>query len=303
MTAHESVGLLRTGCIVLLGIAAASVGFGLALAPSRPASRLGLRGLKRQRALASNPLWRALEPLVRWLGVRVAGLLPDALRQRLDRQVALAGDVLGLTAEEYVATLCLSGVAGGVVALAINATAGLALNLALMLFVPLGVALPYLQITSAGQDRVIAISRGLPFAIDLLAMAMAAGVDFPGAVRQVVEKAPNPSDPSIEELTLLLQGLNVGRSRREVLEEFALRAPCEAVTQFTGAVIQAEKRGNPLAEVLQIQASTYRTRRSAKGEEAAAKASVQMIAPLFLVFVSVLLLIVGPMVVKLSNLE
>ena len=77
---------------------------------------------------------------------------------------------------------------------------------------------------------------------------------------------------------------------------------CDAVLEFTGALIQAEQRGNPIGEVLQIQAGTYRTRRSVNAEEAAAKAGVQMTAPLFLVFVSVLMLVLGPMLVGLSNM-
>ena len=87
-----------------------------------------------------------------------------------------------------------------------------------------------------------------------------------------------------------------------MLRELSRRAPCDAVLEFTGALIQAEQRGNPIGEVLQIQAATYRTRRSVNAEEAAAKAGVQMTAPLFLVFVSVLMLVLGPMLVELKGL-
>jgi tight adherence protein C len=211
--------------------------------------------------------------------------------------------VLGLTAEEYLAIVLLSGVAGVVAAVLLAACVGFSLGLALILLVPLGAALPYMQISGMGQDRLVAISRGLPFVVDLMAMAMSAGLDFPGAVRQVVEKSANPKDPMTEEFSLLLQGLQIGRSRREVLEELARRAPCDPIIEFTGAVIQAEMRGNPLGEVLQIQAATYRTRRSVRAEEAAAKAGVQMTLPLLLVFISVLMLVTGPMIVKIMNMQ
>jgi len=286
-----------------VGVAAALLAFGLAVAPSRPSNRLGLRGLKRQRSLIASPLWRQLEPLVRWLGVRLSGVLPEATRTRLDTQISLAGDVLGMTSDEYVALTLVSAVAGVGVAVVVASLGGLSINLALLLSVPATGMIPYLQVTGKGQQRLVAISRGLPFVIDLMAMAMSAGIDFPGAVRQVVEKSPNPEEPTVEELSLLLQGLQIGRSRREVLEEFARRAPCDAVLEFTGAVIQAEQRGNPLSDVLQIQATTYRTRRSVKAEEAAAKAGVQMTGPLFLVFVSVLLLVMGPLVLKVMSIQ
>lgn len=298
-----SLATYRIATVVAVFATVAFLSFALATAPTQPGSRLGLRGLKRQRALANSPLWRTVEPFVRWLGVRLRGLITREVRERLDRQISLAGDAMGLTAEEFVALSALSLVAGTAFALAVTGPTGLSVNLALTLFVPIAASAPYLQISGLAQDRLVAISRGLPFAIDLLAMAMSAGLDFPGAVRQVVEKAPNPEDPTIEEMSLLLQGLQIGRSRREVLEEFARRAPCDAVLEFTGAVVQAEQRGNPLSDVLQIQAATYRTRRSVNAEEAAAKAGVKMTGPLFLAFVSVLLLVMGPLVVKLKGMD
>lgn len=286
-----------------LAASAAALGFALTLAPSRVVSRLGLRGLKRQRALEQSSIWRAVEPLVRWLGVRFGSVLSGAQRERIERKLALAGDVMGLIPEELVALSLLSTIGGVGLALAFASVAEVSINLLLMLFLPVGALLPHFQITGMGRDRLVAISRGLPFVVDLMGMAMSAGLDFPGAVRQVVEKAPNQSDPTIEELTLALQGMQIGRSRQDVLRELARRAPCDAVLEFTGALIQAELRGNPIGEVLQIQAGTYRTRRSVNAEEAAAKAGVQMTAPLFLVFVSVLMLVLGPMLVGLKGLS
>jgi tight adherence protein C len=286
-----------------LALTVAALGFALTLAPSRVVSRLGLRGLKRQRALEQSAVWRAVEPLVRWLGVRFGSLLGGAQRESIERKLSLAGDVMGLIPEELVALSLLSMVGGLGLALAFANVGDISVNLLLMLFLPLGALLPHFQITGMGRDRLVAISRGLPFVVDLMGMAMSAGLDFPGAVRQVVEKAPNQNDPTVEELTLALQGMQIGRSRQDVLRELARRAPCDAVLEFTGALIQAEQRGNPIGEVLQIQASTYRTRRSVNAEEAAAKAGVQMTAPLFLVFVSVLMLVLGPMLVGLKGLS
>jgi len=286
----------------MLALTTAALGFALTLAPSRVASRLGLRGLKRQRALEQSALWRGLEPVVRWLGVRFGAVLSAGQRERIDRKLSLAGDVMGLTPEELVALSLLSTAGSVGLALAFASVGEVRVNLLLMLFLPVGALLPHFQIGGMGRDRLVAISRGLPFVVDLMGMAMSAGLDFPGAVRQVVEKAPNQDDPTIEELTLMLQGLQIGRSRQEVLRELARRAPCDAVLEFTGALIQAEQRGNPIGEILQIQAGTYRTRRSVNAEEAAGKAGVKMTAPLFLVFVSVLMLVLGPMLVGLKGL-
>jgi tight adherence protein C len=157
--------------------------------------------------------------------------------------------------------------------------------------------------TSESARRLKQINRGLPFAVDLMALAMSAGLDFPGAIRQVVEKSSDPEDALIEELTRILQELQLGRTRRQALLEFGARAPTNQVTEFVNAVIQAEERGNPVADVLQIQAGVSRQRRSVMAEETAAKAGVQMVGPLFLLFGCIMLLVVAPIVIKLANAE
>jgi tight adherence protein C len=158
-----------------------------------------------------------------------------------------------------------------------------------------------MTISSTAADRFKEVNRRLPYAIDLLALAMGAGLDFPGAVRQVVEKSGAPDDALVEEFTLMLQGLQVGRTRRQALEEFASRVPSDAVNEFVGSVVQAELRGNPVANVLRIQAEVSRQRRSVRAEEAASKAGVAMVAPLMMVFVCILILIVAPMIMKLQQ--
>lgn len=290
---------LKVATLAALVTALFSLVYGIASAPTRVATRLGLRGLKRQRALAQNEAWASIEPLVRWLGVRVSGIPSDEQREALDRQINLAGDYLGLTAEEYLALSLLSA-GGGVIA---GAIAGYVLELGGLLAVAglmLGGALPYMQVSGTSQERLKTISRGLPYVIDLMALSMGAGLDFPGAVRQVVEKSSNPDDPLVEEFTLILQTIGLGRTRKEALLEFSRRAPVEAVIEFTNALIQAEERGNPVAEVLSIQAAVSRQRRSVRAEEAAAKAGVQMVGPLMLVFFCVMGLLLGPALMTIT---
>jgi tight adherence protein C len=283
-----------------VGVALFLVIYAMASSPTRIASRLGLRGLKRQRALSEPGIWPTLEPLVRWLGVRVSGFLPDERRNQLDQQITQAGDLLGLTVDEYLALCILSCI--GMVIMGFGAAYMLDNYSIPILCIPLGAALPYVQISGYAQDRLKNISRGLPYVIDLMALGMGAGLDFPGAVRQVIEKSSNPSDPIVEEFTLILQSINLGQTRKECLLEFSRRAPVEAVKEFVGALVQAEERGNPVADVLQIQATSSRTRRSVRAEEMAAKAGVAMTGPLVLVFATVMILIMGPMAMKMGDM-
>lgn len=292
----QALRLLAPGFIV---IGVALLVHTVVSAPTRTASRLGLRGLKRTRVLAENELWASVEPVVRWLGVRLSGIPTDEQRASMEKHISLAGDYMGLTADEYLALSVLSTIVGG----AMGAVLGFLLDMGgLMVIVGLGLgaAMPYFQISGVSTERLKAISRGLPYTIDLMALAMSAGLDFPGAVRQVVEKSSNPDDPIVEEFTLILQTLNLGRTRRDALIEFARRCPAEAVTEFVNALIQAEERGNPVAEVLVIQATVSRTRRSVNAEEKAAKAGVKLVGPLMLVFFCVMGLLLGPALLKIS---
>lgn len=290
---------IRYAVPALFAIALMTLVYGIASAPTRTASRLGLRGLKRTRVLAQNEIWAGIEPLVRWLGVRVSGIPTDEQRATLEKQIALAGDYMGMTADEYLALSILSAVGGGVA----GAVAGYMLDmggLTVIVGVMLGAAGPYMQISGVAQERLKNVSRGLPYVIDLMALAMGAGLDFPGAVRQVVDKSSNPDDPIVEEFTLILQTLNLGRTRKDALQEFAKRCPVDAVTEFVNALVQAEERGNPVAEVLSIQAAVSRTRRSVRAEEMAAKAGVKLVGPLMLVFFCVMGLLLGPALMKIS---
>lgn len=292
--------IYRFGAAGMIFFSLAIASYSVASAPTRVASRLGLRGLKRQRALQSNDGWAAIEPLVRWLGVRVSGIPSEEQRAALDKQISLAGDFLGLTAEEYLALYIISSLGGGSVGL----VAGYFLDMTVLLGIVglvIGAVAPYMVVSGEAQERIKNISRGLPYVIDLMALAMGAGLDFPGAVRQVVDKSSNPEDPLVEEFTLILQTLNLGRTRKDALVMFAERAPAASVSEFVNALVQAEERGNPVAEVLLIQAGTSRTRRSVRAEELAAKAGVKMTGPLMLIFLAVLALIVAPAMMNITE--
>jgi tight adherence protein C len=273
----------------------------VASVPSVAPSYLGIRGLQRLRAVQRNGMFRQLEPVLRWLGARIKPLLNEGLRARIDRQVTLSGDFWGLLPEECVALTLFSLLAG----LSAGATYGALLErgfLYVILGGLVGGMLPYLQLTGIEQERRKRVQNGLPYVIDLLSLGLSAGLDFPGALRQVIEKSSSGSgDALIAELSLILQELEVGKTRKQALEQLSLRVPCEVVREFVGAVTQAEERGNPLGHVLEIQAEASRQRRSTRAEEAASRASVKMLGPMVLVFASILLLIVSPMFLQIQG--
>lgn len=261
---------------------------------------LGHRGLKRKKALEAGGGFAMIEPLMRMIAGWISHLPLARYRERVDKLIVHAGDWLGLTADEFFALCVLS--CGGFVVMGIFAAdfVGFGPSLAIF-FAAMGAMVPYTRLTGEVQNRYRMVDRRLPAGIDLASLCMGAGLDFPGAIRQIVDKTPDKDDPLIEELGRLLQELELGRTRRQALESFAERVPTDAVKDFVGAVIQAEEKGNPLAEVLRIQAGMLRMRRSVMAEESAAKAAVRMIAPLMLIFCSIILLLLGPFIIKHMN--
>jgi tight adherence protein C len=269
-------------------------------APVGNANYLGLRGLQRTRAERDNPLFRQLEPTLRWLGAHLKPLLSESLRRRVDRQITLSGDFLGLLPEECLALTLLSLFAGACA----GALYGALLSrgpLYVVLGGMVGLMLPYLQLTGLELERRKRVQNGLPSVIDLLSLGLSAGLDFPSALKQVVDKSSSSGDALVGELNLILKELQVGKTRKQALEQLAERVPCETVREFVGAVCQAEERGNPLGQVLEIQAEASRQQRSSRAEEAASKASVKMLAPMLLIFAAILILVVAPMVMQIQD--
>jgi tight adherence protein C len=269
-------------------------------APGALPNPLGLRGLRRIRLLRNRSMMASIEPCVRWLGVRLQGMLPASTYGSIDGQLMLAGYFLGLWPQEFVALCAVSGAAGSALGLthslfndasAMYPLAGLSV----------GALLPVLAIAEAHSERTREVSRLLPSVMDLLVLSLSAGLDFRGALQQVVDKTARPEHPLIEELGFVLHELEVGKTRKAALVQLRERVSAKELHDFVNTVIQAEEKGNPLCRVLQIQAEVARQRRTVRAEDAAAKAAVKMMMPMLLVFAAILLLIAAPMVMSLGS--
>lgn len=288
--------LLLAGGIIAVAGALFLVVFLVAKNPSTETPRLGTRGLKRQRALAEGGLFALFEPLIRIVASWTARISAPEMRKNIERDITHAGDYLGLTVNEFFALSGISCILMGVVGF-VSASAFELPEMLGVLMAVLGLYMPRLAVTGERDRRWKEINRGLPAAIDLAALCMGAGLDFPGAIRQYTEKSTQ-KDSLNEELSRVLQDLQLGRTRKQALENFAERAPTEAVRDFVGSVVQAEEKGNPLAEVLSIQARMLRMRRSVLAEEMAAKAAVKLMIPLMFIFVAIILVLMGPFIVN-----
>lgn len=289
MWGYLSLSLIGSGIFIAV----------LTLGRNRPedSPRLGSRGLKRYRAMEAGGSFATFEPLVRMVAGWVAYFPLTDQRRQVDELLKHAGDWLGLTANEFFALSGISALFAGAFGIAIL-TIGEWPSILFVVFIGLGALMPYFSVTGERDRRFKECNRALPGSIDLASLCMGAGLDFPGAIRQIVDKSGNKEDALHEEWERVLQELELGRTRRQALENFADRVPTEAVRDFVSAVVQSEEKGNPLAEVLRIQATMLRMRRSVMAEEAAARAAVMMIGPLMLIFGAIILCLMGPFIIQ-----
>jgi tight adherence protein C len=132
---------------------------------------------------------------------------------------------------------------------------------------------------------------------------MRAGLDFMTALDRVVTRGQeqNPDDPMIQEFGVVLQEMRVGTARADALINLCERVKSDYLQSMVGAILQSEKRGSPLATVLEVQIDTIRNKRTQKVEKAASQAAVKILLPLMFIFGSVILIVVGAMILKIYN--
>lgn len=292
------ISLLTVGCAFLV-FAVALTAFSLAVRPPAPRPILGSRGRKRVEALETRILFSIVEPVVRYLAARLSHLSFPRLRLRLASALRQSGDHLGLSEDELLASCLLSGAVSGAATSIAVLVWDLPVVLALVT-VPITALAPWLRIRTIVRSRARSVTRSLPGVIDLVAMCMSAGLDFPGALRRIVESSSGSSEPIIEELRRVLQELDLGRTRLEAMRGLVERVPTEEVRELVNSVVQAEKRGSPLSRVLTIQAQTLRIRRSVAAEETAAEAALMLVGPMTLIFLSVVVLLLGPVILRFA---
>lgn len=141
------------------------------------------------------------------------------------------------------------------------------------------------------------IVRALPNVADMLALSVEAGLDFMGAIGKVVAKS-RPG-PLIEELSLMLGEIRLGSSRAEGLRNLAYRCNVTSLSAFVAVLIQADKLGVSIGQVLRAQSDKLRTDRFQQAERLGAQATQKILLPLILcIMPAVFVVIIGPLVLK-----
>ncbi|MCX5682870.1 MAG: type II secretion system F family protein [Planctomycetota bacterium] len=241
-----------------------------------------------------RPLLVPLYHLVRRLNI------PGFKKHVLKLLLAL-GNPRQYSPDEYIVICLLWGIIGSVMTLLLARVASgelgyLSIGLYLVAGLLVGFFSAYLWLREWALIRLRNISRRLPYALDLISMAMDAGATFYEAANSVVHD--DPDDPLNEELGIVVREIDFGRSRQDALTHFGQRINVEGLDGILSAVLQAEALGTPLAIVLKLQANLLRMRRSMRAERKAGEAAVKILVPSMLILVSVVLIIFAPVIVR-----
>ena len=118
-------------------------------------------------------------------------------------------------------------------------------------------------------------------------------------MQRVAEKWDNELSRAFQRY---LTEMRMGKSRREALRDMADRMEVPDVTSFVAALIQADQLGISIAKVLRIQSEQMRIKRRQRAEEKAQQAPIKMLLPLtFLIFPTILIVILGPALLILKE--
>jgi len=163
-----------------------------------------------------------------------------------------------------------------------------------------GYFIPEIWLNKKIRKRQQNILRDLPNVIDLLNLCVGGGLDFMLAVSRVVR------DLKLSDLTMELaevyRQIQIGKTRREALKNFAWRADLPEVHSFVRTLVQADRMGTPMSEALKLQAEEIRVRRFQRGEAMALKAPIKLLFPLFVFILPVVLILVaGPIILQFSK--
>ncbi len=266
-----------------------------------PVTVRGSLGEMRREYEQNYPLYRLTLPIISWFAALHTKLDRKNYVARMQRRLNAAGNPGAYTPDEIVGLRLLLAIAFPVLAYAVM-VGTVSLEEGGRGFVAgcsclFGLVYPSIWISDHVTRRSKAINRALPYVLDLLTLAVEAGLDFISAVERIVSKA-SERDPLTDEFFVMLQELKMGKTRRESLRDMAHRCKMENVDTVVAALIQADQLGTSLGPVLRIQAEMLRVRRSQRAEKLAMEAPVKMLFPLLFIFSSVFLLLFGPTVVR-----
>ena len=189
-----------------------------------------------------------------------------------------------------------AGIAAGLVALPfIGGVQGIAAAAACAVA---GLAAPQAWLLARRAEWRDELDRQLPDALDLMAICISAGSSFEGALAAVGTRM----DGAIAAAFARVAKEAAYSSRSEALLGLAERAQVNSITFFAASLVQAERAGSSLVDIIRMQAQSVRTERRLKVDDITNQLSTKMLFPLLLLMLpSIIMLMLAPMILQLGE--
>lgn len=235
------------------------------------------------------------------MGVLAAYRLFPGLRLHLRRLIGVAGLTGVLQEDAIIGAQAFAGGMGAMFAACCVLVLTMDLRyslLAAFLAAVFGVLYPNIWLKRRAQERQDAIARDLPFAMDLLTVAIQSGQDFGAALRLLLEAGRR--SPLYDEFSQVMDDIQLGKTRVQSLQDMATRIDLDELRNLVAVVSQSIEMGAGLGDVFQLQAEEMRRRRFHLAERKAARAPSLMIIPTALfIMPATFIVILVPIILKL----
>ena len=240
------------------------------------------------------------ERLVQPMLLRTRGLAfklsPAGASDRMTRLLDLAGNPGNWTAEKIMGFKGAGLLVGAVVGMVLGG-----LSIKGLLFALAGAAagfyVPDLLLYNLGLKRQEELRLGLADSLDMMTVCVEAGQGFDAALLQVARAVDGPV---AGEFARVLSEIQIGKSRGEAFSSLAARTTVPEAKNFVSALVQADRLGLPIANVLREQSGQMRLVRRQRAEEKAQKVPVKILFPMLLfIFPALFIVIIGPGAIRM----
>jgi len=205
-----------------------------------------------------------------------------------------AGEPGGITAKEF---LALKQVSAVLLVSFIACVFSMPFSPVYIVFVIFGFVLPDLWLNDKIKARQFVINRALPDAIDIFSLVVGSGLTIGEALDTYMERGKK--GPLAEEFSIVRKESMLGRTFSDSLQSMAGRIGSNSVDNFVTIVVQSQKTGTSLADVLSAQADDLRAKRFHLAEEMGQKATIKILFPLLvLIMPCVFIVLFGPLALK-----
>jgi tight adherence protein C len=242
---------------------------------------------------------RVLRPLLRRLYRMGRALTPSRNIEQLQQNLILAGLPGGLTVTDFLGLRFLAGASLAVLLFTVmavrdSASTGVLYGSGAFL---VGLYLPNFWLRSKVKSRKKAVGRALPDALDMMSICVDAGLGFEAAIQKVGSQWDNEL---ALELRRVISEIRVGVPRSDALHHLAERTGVQEVASFVAVLVQADRLGIAIRNVLNTQSVQMRIRRRQMAQEEARKAPLKMMIPLVLfIFPALFAIVLGPAVPRM----